>query len=461
MRKSLILSFCFITLFASAQSVKEKLANAVQQLEADSLLRHAIIGFYVADSKTGLPVYEHNAQVGLAPASTQKIFTSIAAFELLGHDFKYSTAFNYLQDKKNPGAVTLQIESNGDPSFGSSRYISAKANIVLNMLAKNLSQQKVKTISSTVFLKNKFDDNIPGGWIWEDIGNYYGATAQNFNWIENQFDIVLQSGKNIGDSVGITALQPASVNYEIEDAVIAAAKGTGDKTIVYIPYAGKATTIAGTIPIEEKHFEVSAAITDPRAVFCRQLQDRLKKEGIVFNDKYENSKTPDTINSSTVLYKYLSPTLDSLNYWFLRKSINLYGEAFLKTIAFKESGIGSTQKGLEVLKDFWTKHGIEKTALNTCDGSGLSPQNRVTANAEVQALLYAKTRPWFDSFYDALPTYNGIKMKSGSIGGARAFTGYQKAQDGKDYCFSIIVNNYSGEAIATIRKIYALLDILK
>ena len=49
--------------------------------------------------------------------------------------------------------------------------------------------------------------------------------------------------------------------------------------------------------------------------------------------------------------------------------------------------------------------------INFADGSGLSPQNYVSAKAEVQALLYAQKQPWFDTFYKALPTYNGMKMK--------------------------------------------------
>src|SRR5690606_19879291 len=100
-------------------------------------------------------------------------------------------------------------------------------------------------------------------------------------------------------------------------------------------------------------------------------------------------------------------------------------------------------------------------ALQMIDGSGLSPQNRVTTFAEVKALQYARSRPWFQAFYQSLPEYNGMKMKSGSIGGARAYAGYHKSKDGKQYVFSIIVNNYDGSAAAVVRKMYKVLDILK
>jgi len=161
------------------------------------------------------------------------------------------------------------------------------------------------------------------------------------------------------------------------------------------------------------------------------------------------------------LVTLLSPPLDSINYWFLRKSINLYGEVLIKTIALEKNGLGSTEKGVELVRNFWSERGIDKGAVNIIDGSGLSPQNRVTTQAEVKVLQYAKTRPWYSSFYNALPEYNGMKMKSGSIGGARAFAGYHTAKDGKQYVFSIIVNNYEGSSGEIVKKLYTVLDVLK
>jgi D-alanyl-D-alanine carboxypeptidase/D-alanyl-D-alanine-endopeptidase (penicillin-binding protein 4) len=71
-------------------------------------------------------------------------------------------------------------------------------------------------------------------------------------------------------------------------------------------------------------------------------------------------------------------------------------------------------------------------------------------------MQYARTRPWFKSFYSALPEYNGIKMKSGTIGGAKSFTGYVGG-----YTFAIVVNNYNGSATEIVGKMYKVLDVLK
>jgi D-alanyl-D-alanine carboxypeptidase/D-alanyl-D-alanine-endopeptidase (penicillin-binding protein 4) len=91
----------------------------------------------------------------------------------------------------------------------------------------------------------------------------------------------------------------------------------------------------------------------------------------------------------------------------------------------------------------------------------LSPQNRVTTEALVKVLQYARGRPWWAAFYQALPVINDMRMKSGAIGGARSYAGYQRSRDGREFVYSIIVNNYDGSAAAVVKKMFAVLDVLK
>ena len=107
----------------NAQSVKEKLRQAYQQFESDSQLRHAISSLYVINAKTGEVVFDRNSQVGLAPASTQKIITAATAFELLGKDYRYKTELGYNGKIENEILKgNLYIVGYGDPTLGSWRY---------------------------------------------------------------------------------------------------------------------------------------------------------------------------------------------------------------------------------------------------------------------------------------------------------------------------------------------------
>ena len=111
---------------------------------------------------------------------------------------------------------------------------------------------------------------------------------------------------------------------------------------------------------------------------------------------------------------------------------------------------------INIIKSFWKSKGIDESSINIIDGSGLSPQNRVTAQALVKVMDYAKSKSFFSSFYDALPVINGIRMKSGSIGGVKSFTGYVG-----NYTFAVVVNNFNGSSAEITEKIFSLLDVLK
>ena len=447
----------------SAQPISEKLSRAMARLEADSQLQHALIGFSVADATTGLPVYRHAAAAGLAPASTQKILTSIAAYEILGRDYRYTTEIGYSQQPQQPGTGYFVIHPSFDPSFGSARFSPTRPENIFREIAAAIPRLPGGKVNAQCRLAPGTDNTVtlPDGWVWQDIGNYYGAGTQPFNWQENQYDVVLASGPAVGSPVRLVATRPAFLQQQLSCLVTAAEQGSGDNSIVYIPYGPEGAVIRGTIPVNEPAFTVGAAVTDPLAVFSGELSRYLDAAGLLRENPSPANEREQSGYVYTALYRHDSPPLDSLTYWFLQKSINLYGEALLKTMALKKVLPTTTASGVSVVRDFWSGHGIEPSALHIIDGSGLSPQNRVTADALVKALLYASGRPWFASFYAALPLYNNMKMKSGSIGGARAFTGYQHAASGKAYCFSIIVNNFDGSAATLRNKIFALLDNLK
>jgi D-alanyl-D-alanine carboxypeptidase/D-alanyl-D-alanine-endopeptidase (penicillin-binding protein 4) len=54
-----------------------------------------------------------------------------------------------------------------------------------------------------------------------------------------------------------------------------------------------------------------------------------------------------------------------------------------------------------------------------------------------------------------------MKLKSGTIGGAKSFAGFHTAKDGTAYTVAIIVNNYDGSAGEIVRKMFRVLDVLK
>lgn len=463
MKKNLALIACIlISVQLIAQSVASKIQQAFSAFEKDPQLTHAIASLYVIDAKTGAVVFEKNANYGLAPASTQKTFTSTAALELLGQDYRYKTEIGY-DGKIEQGTLhgNFYLKGSGDPTLGSWRWKSTDPDSTVALFIRKMMATGIKKVDGYFVMDaSQFDTkDIPGGWIWDDIGNYYGAGASAFNWKENQYDIDLKPGDRIGDSVKI--LIPGNNDVPgivFRNELSTAAKGTGDNAYIYPSLDDGPSVIRGTTP-QSTPMTISGAITNPDVIFPALVDlGFINRQKELFVSPVKPGRMPASVKP---FFTYTSPALDSIVYWFLQKSINLYGECLLRTICAEQQGLGRTDSGVAILKRFWKDKGIDPDELNIYDGSGLSPLNRVTTHAEVMALKYAKTRPWFPAFYQALPEYNGMKMKSGTISDVKGYCGYHTAKDGKEYIFSILVNNYSGTTSGVVGKMFKVLDMLK
>ena len=124
---------CLVAIISFPQTINQKIQKAFQQFEKDSQLKYATSSLYVINAKTGKVVYDKNSRMGLAPASTLKVVTSVTAFELLGKDYRYKTEFGYLGKKEDSSIDgSLVLIGKGDPTFGSWRWATTKPEIILH-----------------------------------------------------------------------------------------------------------------------------------------------------------------------------------------------------------------------------------------------------------------------------------------------------------------------------------------
>ena len=464
LKNLLIPFFLLLAISVSAQHIDERFNSEFKKLALEPAFAHSTISLFVVNTTTGKNVTEVNTNIGVAPASCQKVITASTAFALLTQNFSYKTTLAYTGKIVN-GVLNgdIIIKGSGDPTLGSWRYKATGEENIIAAFKEAISRQGINEINGNVIADESAwnDEATPGGWIWQDIGNYYGAGARALNWRENQYDLYLKSGKNIGDAIESVGTKPAYVNgLNLKVMATSAAKGSGDNGYIFMPLNDQYNYVRGTIPINENRFTISGAMPHPAAQLALTLEAGLKKLPIE-KIAADYPAVPKANATAQVFYTYNSPGLDSIIFHFLRRSINLYGESLIKTLGSQFNNAGATDSGVTVIKNFWKKNGIEPSALNILDGSGLSPANRVTTKALVTVMEYARNQKWFSSFYDGLPEINGIKMKSGSIGGVVSYTGYIKSKIGDAYTFSFVINNYDGSGTDVRRKMWKLLDILK
>ena len=466
-QRLLIISLLLFSGYVQGQTLQQKLSAAVSRLQADSQCTYASISLTVLDVKTRQQVFAVNPNMGLATASTLKTITTITAFNVLGADFKYQTQFGYSGSISN-GVLTgdIIIKGSGDPTLGSSRYESIKENHVLNQFVDAIKKAGIKKIVGRVIGDDSIfgSQSIPDGWIWQDVGNYYGAGTSGLCWRENEYEIKLHTGA-IGKPVGIAYTVPAMPYLSFRSELLNAPALTGDKSYAYLPIDSKEVYLRGTYAIDQAKKSISVALPDPAYDAAFRLADTLNRLGIIVTGDAQSTQTLTAMGQQVpVISQNLtvieSPELSKIVYWANQKSINLYAEQLLKTIAWKAGKEPLTANGVTVLQDFWKARGIDPNSLNLYDGSGLSPGDRVTTHTLATILQSATTAPWFADFMASLPVYNNIKMKSGSINDVLNYAGYQ-TYDGRQLCFSIMVNNFNGSTKGIKEKIFKVLDELK
>jgi len=452
---------------AVAQSPVQKLEQAYKVLTADPQTKYALTSLCVLDANTGQVIFGRNENIGMATASTLKTITAATAFGILGKDFKYQTRLAY-SGTINNGVLKgdLVIIGGGDPTLGSPRYSQSKENEILSQWVKAIKEAGIKQIEGRIIGDDSAwgTSSMPLGWTWQDMGNYYGAAPSALSWRENQFDIHLKSGSSVGQPVTMVKVQPAMPYLQIVNELTTGQAGTGDNAYAFLPPLSPIAYLRGTWGLGIRKVGIAAALPDPAYDVAYRLQDTLKRLGIASLKEVSTSRklSAEKLPMPAITKELLninSPSLSQIIYWFNKKSINLYGENLMRTLAWKAGKPATTANGTAIAIEYWKERGIDPNALNMADGSGLSPATRVTTYAMAKILYQSQQEPWFKDFYESLPEFNGMKIKSGSINDVSAFAGYYTNPAGKKYIVVINVNNYNGSGIN--KKIYKALDALK
>lgn len=460
MRKLIIFVFFFVPFCAPAQTITQKIKLKYKSFLNNPSLQYASFSFVVLDTQTGNTVFTANQNLGLAPASTLKVLTSATALQLLGENFTFKTQIAYTGTIVNQ---TLQgnliIRGNGDPTLGSTRWPKTTKTYQLNLILQALQKAGIKNINGKIIADDGGWDtqSLPDGWLWQDMGNYYGAQTSALCWAENQFKLALLPGKSTAFAVSLQN----KLEYpflSLVNEVVTGQTNTGDNVFAYSAPYNHTIYLRGSYGINCTK-EIGLSMPDPAYAMAYDLQTFLAKNNINVNIittarllgfAYQNPAK--TVNLTTIV----SPPLTEIVYHLNQKSINLYAEQLLRTLATQKGKNTTFYEGIKVIQNHWKALNISPNALHIYDGSGLSPANRVTTLAMANVLYQAKKAPWFNPFYASLPSNNNMAIKSGLIADVLAYAGYHK-----NYCFAIIVNNYSGSQTIMREHLFNFLDVLK
>ena len=472
--KSIVLIFTVFLLINNLGYTQSGYQKAVDRFAQQSIFDHAQLSVAVVDVKSGKRVAGVNANKSLTPASSLKVVTTGCALATLGADFQFKTELQYSGEIDPEGVLNgnLYIKGYGDPTLGSDHFgATPDLDELLKTFVGAIEKAGIKKIDGYIIGDASwFDTDVNGrGWLWEDLGNYYGAGAWGLNIQENRYFIEFQQNVKLGGRPKLVKHYPTVPNLELFNEVKSAKKGSGDNAYIFNSPYNYVAFVRGTIPVGSERFVIKGAVPDPPFVAAHWLMAALADAGIsttqLATSQFERNRLEKDSKRRTTFYSHLSPKLSEVIKVTNLKSVNLYCEAMLKTMGKNKKGEGSVEKGLEVVMEYLEGKGFSSKGFFMEDGSGLAPMNGVSGFHLASALsIFAKDAKVKDHLYGSLPeagksggvkyllrntpAVGKLRAKSGGMKRVRSYSGYFKDAKGTLYSFSAIANNYTGKSSA-------------
>jgi D-alanyl-D-alanine carboxypeptidase/D-alanyl-D-alanine-endopeptidase (penicillin-binding protein 4) len=152
-----------------------------------------------------------------------------------------------------------------------------------------------------------------------------------------------------------------------------------------------------------------------------------------------------------------------------KTSQNLHAELLLRLLGKVNGTDGSFEQGTRVVRQFLIDAGVEDGDFFFYDGSGMSPDDKITPRAYTQLLSYASRQPWGAAWRDTLPVAGvdgtlterfrksplkgRMWAKTGTLNEVNALSGYLTAASGNTLAFSILVNGRRPGSEAEVQAI--------
>ncbi|MCK4935786.1 MAG: D-alanyl-D-alanine carboxypeptidase/D-alanyl-D-alanine-endopeptidase [Elusimicrobiales bacterium] len=458
----------FINFFVGA-AFGGAVTDEIKKISVLKGIKNAQWGLSVKYVDTGKELVSLNQNKNLIPASILKVFITAAALEYFGPDYRFETKL-YYRGKIKKGTLfgNIYIVGGGDPSLGSSRVMGALSfNKVFARLTNSLKRAGIKRIKGGIYADDSLFNgiSIPSSWAWEDIGNYYAAWPSALSINDNIYKLYFKPSGKVGGRAKVIKTVPNIPGLKFTNFMKTGPKGSGDHGYIFNMPKNYRAVLRGTIPLGPKKFAIKGAIPDPPVFFAEHFKKYLKARGIKVKGKALRVLKKKDYLPNKLLIEIKSPPLKNIIFTTNKKSFNLYAEILLRHLAVINGRAGNLEAGLFTLKKFLSTNGVDVSEMKLKDASGLSRLNTVKAENFTNFLVEAYNKKYFDDFYNSLvaPGENGatghikrfalgtflennIMIKSGSLNGVRAYTGYFETKKNRLVAFTSIINNYSIKA---------------
>ncbi|MCA1615068.1 MAG: D-alanyl-D-alanine carboxypeptidase/D-alanyl-D-alanine-endopeptidase [Acidobacteria bacterium] len=458
---------------AVAPRTLEELRARIRDIVSRPEFAASRIAVKIASLDTGRVIYEQDSRKWMQPASNMKLYTVAAALDRLTPDYRFVTSVYAPARPDASGRVAgdLVVYGRGDPSFavrfnpeGDADYFRA-----VNELASSVHAAGVRRVEGDIVGDESYfkGGTLPTGWEWDDLQWYYGAEVSALTVNDNSVDLSVKPGASVGSPARIT-VGPSLPLITVIDNTTTTERGTSRELRVTRPLGQNTIEVSGRVPVDDRGFTASLAVSRPALVFTSMLRSALERRGVVFTGQTRTVDAqrradgqPLQVSSLVEIAARRSPPLSAIAAQVQKPSQNLYAELLLRTLGKMNTNadprLSSEDAGVQAVRSFLTQAGIDPAGLVMLDGSGLSRADLVTADTTLQLLTHMNRHRFSVAFRDALPVagvdgtlrnrmrgtpaQGNVRAKTGTLGTATSLSGYVLSAAGERLVFALMINN--------------------
>lgn len=442
-------------------------------------------GIYVTD-RSGRTLYERNADRLFIPASSIKLVVAAAASSLLPPDHRIVTDV-YGTGPIRDGVLhgDLVIYGRGDPTFSERCYgIDTVASGAcddlwtrIDALTDRIVHHGIRQVEGGIVGDGSFFERelVHPAWESYDLNWWYAAPVSGLGFNDNSVNVTWGPGPRVRAPPRVE-FEPLLGNFAFANRARTVSR-RGHRTIDFFREPGTMRIWAeGTVPLGDPGKTEYFALPDPNLYFVQALRAALRGRGVSIAGS--TSSTTDSLRyrelrMKSALAEFVSRSLADRIFPILNSSQNWFAEMLVKTLGREIAGEGSWEAGLEVQRRFLVDSvGIDSTAFELDDASGLSSRNLVTPRALAQLLRYMHQHPRKEAFSQALPRSGArgslqdrfintplagrVVAKTGSINHVSSLSGYIERPGRSPLIFSVLANNHAVSSARAIRQIDAV-----
>ena len=441
--------FCALLVLACAAYAQNLPPEVDAALARAKVPRDAVAVLVVDAQGVGVPRLSHRAGVAMNPASVMKLVTTYAALDLLGPAYTWSTPV-FMEGAVRDGTLygNLFIQGQGDPKLVLER---------LWLLLRRVQGMGVTSIAGDIVL-----DHSAFNVTLTDPATFDGEPLKPYNaspdaLLLNYKSVVMTIAPERSSNLARIQFDPPLAGMQMQTTVPLLAGDCGDYRGALKADFSDANRIrfAGGYPSScgEKSWPV--AYTDPASFADRAVQGLWQDMGGKLSGRVRSGAVPATLAAAKPAFEANSAPLAEVI-----RDINKYSNNVMAQQVFLTLGAGSFEASRTAVERWW-KERVSPTETPVLEnGSGLSRQERISAQALARLLQTAYASPLMPELMASLPitgidgTLRRMKtratgyahLKTGSLSDVVAVAGYVHGAAGKRWVLVALINHPNAKA---------------